>query len=797
MKRPIVTTSAIRCRYALALLIFVLCAYHLEGAAQTVLYVSPCGDDNAQGTLDHPLKTISCALDKAALLQEPSIKIWLGKGSYHLSAPIEITSARLKGRSLTIAAREEGSVRVCGTRVLHLKWKKLKGGLYGAPVDRVNFDQLFINGQLRILARYPNYREGVIYNGTAADAIDEARLKRWKSPQGGFLHALHSGQWGGMDYLITGKRGNKLLYEGGFQNNRPSAPHPLYRFVENIREELDTAGEWFVSPEEKMLYYIPCQGEEMESAQVEVSCTEQLFRLTGTREQPLCGIRLQGLHLYGTCRTFMRPYERLMRSDWCLYRGAAIFMENTQDCEIAGCELYNLGGNAIFVSRYNLNDRIRGNHIHHIGAGAVNLVGDTTAVRSGCHQYDESIPYSLIDTRPGAANSLYPRECTVEDNLIHDIGCIEKQVAGVEIEIAARITVRHNSIYHTPRAAINIGDGAFGGHVIEYNDLFETVLETSDHGAFNSWGRDRYWHPNRAVMDTLTARHPELILLDARYTTLIRNNRLRCDHGWDIDLDDGSSNYHIYNNLCLSGGIKLREGFYRTVENNIMVNNSFHPHVWFPASGDVFVRNIVMSGYFPIALNGWGKEVDYNFFPTAEALHAMQKEGIDRHSLWGAIKWKNPAQGDYTPYKGSGAYQVGFEAFPMDQFGVYSKGLKTIARQPTFPPLKKSGMAAGNNKPVEWMEGTLRRVSGAGDRSAYGLPNEMGMIVESVQKGGRLERAGLAKGDVILSIEGSKVHSPEELLEETDKHKGTQKVQVTYFRNQKEQTALLNLEQPQ
>ncbi|MCO5240744.1 MAG: hypothetical protein M9904_11895 [Chitinophagaceae bacterium] len=48
-------------------------------------------------------------------------------------------------------------------------------------------------------------------------------------------------------------------------------------------------------------------------------------------------------------------------------------------------------------------------------------------------------------------------------------------------------------------------------------------------------------------MDSLTA--SELILLDAQKQTIIRNNRFRCDHGWDIDLDDGSSNYHIYNNL--------------------------------------------------------------------------------------------------------------------------------------------------------------------------------------------------------------------------------------------------------
>ena len=60
--------------------------------------------------------------------------------------------------------------------------------------------------------------------------------------------------------------------------------------------------------------------------------------------------------------------------------------------------------------------------------------------------------------------------------------------------MASRITVRHNTIAYTPRAAINICDGTWGGHLIEWNDCFETVLETHDHGAFNSWGRDRFWH---------------------------------------------------------------------------------------------------------------------------------------------------------------------------------------------------------------------------------------------------------------------------------------------------------------
>ena len=53
----------------------------------------------------------------------------------------------------------------------------------------------------------------------------------------------------------------------------------------------------------------------------------------------------------------------------------------------------------------------------------------------------------------------------------------------------------------------------------------------------------------------------DVVLLDIRQPNIIRNNRWRCVHGWDVDLDDGSSNYIIYNNLMLSSGLKLREGF--------------------------------------------------------------------------------------------------------------------------------------------------------------------------------------------------------------------------------------------
>ncbi|MBS1936145.1 MAG: right-handed parallel beta-helix repeat-containing protein, partial [Bacteroidetes bacterium] len=348
---------------------------------------------------------------------------------------------------------------------------------------------------------------------------------------------------------------------------------------------------------------------------------------------PVRNITFRHLHFIHNERSFMETKEPLLRSDWTIYRGAAVLFDGTENCKISGCNFTGIGGNAIMLSNYNKQDTISGCEIAYIGANAVCFIGDTRAVRATYSNYNDNISYDQLDKTPGPGTNNYPQSCVVNDNLMHNLGEIEKQATGVEIEAAASITVSHNSIYNTPRAGLNIGDGAFGGHILEFNDVFNTVLETGDHGSFNSWGRDRYWSPDRHYMDSLVALHPELVLLDAQQTTTIRNNRLRCDHGWDIDLDDGSSNYHIYNNLCLNGGLKLREGFNRVVENNIMVNNSFHPHVWFKNSGDVFIHNIVMREYFPIQINYWGKQIDENLLPDSAALLTAQQQGTDKNSI--------------------------------------------------------------------------------------------------------------------------------------------------------------------
>jgi hypothetical protein len=156
------------------------------------------------------------------------------------------------------------------------------------------------------------------------------------------------------------------------------------------------------------------------------------------------------------------------------------------------------------------------------GASAICFVGDPESVRSPLFEYNQIQILEEMDHEKGPKSANYPQGCLVYDNLIVHSGRFEKQTAGVQISMSMDITVSHNSIYDVPRAGINISEGTFGGHVIEYNDVFDTVLETGDHGSFNSWGRDRFWHPNRSITESWMEKYPDMTTWDMIKPNIIR-----------------------------------------------------------------------------------------------------------------------------------------------------------------------------------------------------------------------------------------------------------------------------------
>lgn len=269
------------------------------------------------------------------------------------------------------------------------------------------------------------------------------------------------------------------------------------------------------------------------------------------------------------------------------------------------------------------------------------------------------------------------------------------------------------------------------------------------------------------------------------------------EKGEAVDLDDGSSFYRIYCNLLLNGGLKMREGYDRVATNNIILNNSLHPHVWVRNSDDVFKHNIVFTAYQPAVMNSalgesdrWGKELDYNLFATGQA--AMRKfaaHGADAHSVSADPLFVNPGQGDFRVRPESPAFKIGFRNFDMTDFGVKSEKLKKLARTPDIPEIVLQ-IQDEVSAEYTWLGAVLKEVKGE-ELSAYGAKfSQASMALDRVPAESEAYKLGLRSGDLLLSLGGKEISTAasfKQLLEEYAGKSG----ELLVMRNQKEMVVKL------
>ena len=156
------------------------------------------------------------------------------------------------------------------------------------------------------------------------------------------------------------------------------------------------------------------------------------------------------------------------------------------------------------------------------------------------------------------------------------------------------------------------------------------------------------------------------------------------EHGWDIDLDDGSSNYEIYNNIAIHGGIKLREGFRRIVTNNLV--SKIGLHMWFNNSEDQIKRNIIYGFYYVAYTDGrtfpWTTlttSIDYNVIVVPSYFTQYQANGPDQNSINHTPKFMDAEAGDFRVLSDSPAITLGFVNFLPIEFGVKSPRLRARA----------------------------------------------------------------------------------------------------------------------
>jgi hypothetical protein len=740
------------------------------------LFVATTGDDTNPGTRDRPLKTLAAAqaaVRASSRRGQVPITVTLSSGTYYVGKTVVFTAADSGTKAAPVRYRGAGTATLSGGARLDLTWAPSSGNVMRAQVPAavsasLSFDVLFLNGQRQRLARYPNYRAGVVpFGGASSDAVSASRVGRWShSPVGGFVHGLHGMRWGSEHFVIKGVNGNNTLsLEGPLCNARPAGLLDGSQVVENILDELDAPGEWYFDRGTGELSFYPPPGTDLASALIEVAGLERVIEFQGTSTAPVQWIDLDGFRYTHTSRTFAKCSEVILRSDWQIHRGGAVFVTGAEDTTIRGSFFDAVGGAGVFVNGYNRRVSVTGNKFIGTGSSAILFMGLSSAVRNPLFGYYAStIQVSALDKTPGPKTADYPAQCTASDNLIHDIGEPEKQVAGIGIDMAQDITVSHNSIYAVPRAGINIGDGCWGGHLVEYNDVFDTVLETGDHGAFNSWGRDRFWVSNIGEIESRVASSSGLELLDVVKPITLRNNRWRCDHGWDVDLDDGSSNYVITNNIFLAGGLKWREGYQRRGDNNMFADGAkMSVHVWPRSNRDVFTHN-VFAGYEAVNPNGWGETLDSNLFTNASALSAARGNGVDAHSASGSAGYVDAPHGDYRLGTSSAAATaLGIQSIPADSYGVSSLSLRAQARTPYFGEAAAPDAGTRDPTPQNWRGAQVKNLIGLNEQSATGIGDDLGVLVQTVPPQSQAATDGLQVLDVILQFDGQRVASLDDL----------------------------------
>ena len=701
------------------------------------IYVSTNGNDKNKGTKRSPYLSFKKALKEVKKYAgKECVTVWFESGQYYLDQTIKLDNdySGTYKYPVLFSALPNAKVSIKGSkRIENLKWTKYKNGIYQTQLPKgLSVDQLFINNDRQIRARFPNYdynnplRDGKGYTNVKSGSnlridkwfeynVKTFSKKKWANPETGIIHAFQSHNWGNMQYRIKSidRKEHKIqLGQGGFQIQRDygiggTGKHSSAYFIENIFEELDTAGEWFFDDKTNILYYYPFNYEDLVTASLEIPILKDLIQIKGNKDAAVKNIQIKGFTFSQSTYTFMNRYEPLARGDWAIHRGGAIYLEGTENCIISDCNFEYLGGNAVFLSSYNRYSKVLRSRFVHIGESAICFVGAPSAVRNYLTWDDVDLDgkdwikmSKNMDLKPGPKTQDYPKNCVAENNIIHDIGDIGKQTAGIFISMSHKITAAHNTIYNCPRAGICINDGTWGGHVIEHNDIWEAVRETGEHGPFNSWGRERQWKTRKGKIGNFDTK---LTRLDAIDNVIIRHNRIAnyrksiSAGNWTIDLDDGSSYFEIYNNLSLGSSIKLRDGMARKVFNNITV--SAVPsgwHAWPKDSEDEIYKNIfVIAGTVPgkntptrnfirtVKLPDdqvWSKNYNHNSywnvnypsnFDLAETfdIKLWKEQGYDVDSYIGNPNFIDPLNGNYQVKEDSPVLKQGFKNFPMDKFG--------------------------------------------------------------------------------------------------------------------------------
>ncbi|MFI6560041.1 fibronectin type III domain-containing protein [Streptomyces sp. NPDC050534] len=312
-------------------------------AASTDLYVSPAGDDHADGSARHPVRTLQRARDlvraRAGDLTS-DLTVHLAAGTYRQAGPLVLDAHDSGTNGHRVIWQGTGTTVVSGGRQV-VGWHQVPGrkGLWSAPAPQGLTDtrQLYVDGVRAQRARgavpvqltqtatgytassdaiahwkHPADAEFVYTGGEALWNVERNGLGQWTEPRcriasaEGTTITMAQPCWDNsnrrVEFPDIPGRTVSMVGPGHLTNNGKAS------YVENAYELLDQPGEWYLDRSAHRVYYLPRKGENLDRADVEAAAAEKLVDGRGTADAPVHDIAFRGIQFsYATWLTPNRP----------------------------------------------------------------------------------------------------------------------------------------------------------------------------------------------------------------------------------------------------------------------------------------------------------------------------------------------------------------------------------------------------------------------------------------------------------------------------------------------------------
>ncbi len=545
----------LKCNYIKGLLFFLLISLFLflEGCKKIELFVSTDGNDGNPGTEMAPFHSLEKAKESVRLLlkEKPnqSIVVRIKGGVYEVETPIVFTSEDSGSEKFpvryTSAEGEEpiftGSKSLKNWKVLTDRTKLdlldplVRGKVYvlnlkeariadmGDPTKLGARPELFCNGQLQTLARWPNkgfIKAGLVKGETKLpmtyikkratkegvfEYLDK-RQNRWKVENdvrvGGywrwdFLDEFH--KVGKVDTLSKTLYLSEPYHRFGYRDS-------LKYFGLNLFCEIDEPGEWYLDRSDGLLYWFPPDSINPEKDNVTFSTYSSPFMF----EMKNCS----NLILHGL--TFREG------------RGSAIMISEGKNCLISDCRIERFGIDGIHIIE-GTGHGISGCLLRTFGCGGIKIKG-------------------------GDRRNLIPANHFVENTVIEYFSLFKRTYAPAIFMEGCGSRISNNRFRFSSSSAMRLEGNDF---TVEYNEISHVVNESDDQGGIDMWYNPSY------------------------RGNVIRFNRWSDISGgtWSgatgVRLDDMISGVNIFGNIferCGSrdfGGVQINGGKDNIIENNL------------------------------------------------------------------------------------------------------------------------------------------------------------------------------------------------------------------------------------